>query len=148
MTTPTPSFWQAKPLANLTPEEWESLCDGCGKCCLWRLEDAKSGAITYTNIACRMLDPHTARCHDYAGRRRQVPECFVVDPQFLQQHPRNLPVTCAYRRLAEGAELPAWHPLLTGDAQSVRRAGQSVAGRVIGEGQAGPIDHHLVDWFD
>jgi uncharacterized protein len=147
-TPPDHPYWQEKSLADLSPEEWEALCDGCGKCCLWRLEDEASGDITYTNIACRLLDPRTGRCRDYARRHQEVAECFVITPEFNRDHPNTLPETCAYRRLAEGRELPPWHPLRSGDPQSVRRAGHAVAGRVVNEGQAGPLGHHLVDWFD
>jgi uncharacterized protein len=148
MQTPERPFWKEKALAELTPEEWDALCDGCGKCCLWRLEDERTRVITYTNIACRLLDTHTARCRNYPQRRQEIPECFMITPEFPQRHPNTLPATCAYRRLAEGADLPDWHPLVSGNPQSVRRAGHSVAGRVVSEERAGPMDHHFVDWFD
>ena len=126
------SFWQHKRLQDMTDAEWESLCDGCGKCCLIKLEDEDTGRVHHTNVACHMLDPETGHCRDYPARRRHVPDCVslrTVDILAL----RWLPSSCAYRRLARGQKLPEWHPLITGDPESVRRAGHSVAGRVVSE---------------
>ncbi|MBV5310538.1 YcgN family cysteine cluster protein, partial [Chromatium okenii] len=122
-------FWETTPLTALTPAQWEALCDGCGKCCLEKFENEDTGQIIYSRIACALLDLNTCRCADYAGRAQQMPDCITLTPEVLQQ-PTWLPETCAYRRLAEGKPLPRWHPLFTGDAQSVIDAGQSVRGRV------------------
>jgi hypothetical protein len=141
------AFWQNKKLQDLTQEEWESLCDGCGRCCLVKLEDSDTGEILYTNITCRLLDTQSCRCTDYAHRKQEVPTCFVLSPATLDDYP-YLPPTCAYRRLAEGKELPAWHPLLSGDIDSVRCAGIAVNGKVISEEHVHPDDwpEHVVDW--
>lgn len=116
----------------MTPEEWESLCDGCGKCCLHKLEDEDTGEILYTDVACRYLDGDTACCRDYPNRQHNVPDCTVLRPEDVTEF-HWLPVTCAYRLLAEGVPLPDWHPLISGDPDTVRRAGVSAAGRFISE---------------
>jgi uncharacterized cysteine cluster protein YcgN (CxxCxxCC family) len=140
-------FWENTPLFAMTPEQWESLCDGCAKCCLEKLEDEDTGRIHYTNVACKLLDRETCRCADYPNRARLVPDCITLTPAVLEK-PQWLPETCAYRRLTEKKPLPDWHPLLTGDPGSVEGAGQSVYGRVISEENAGPLIRHLVDWVE
>ena len=140
-------FWRRKKLTQMSTEEWESLCDGCTKCCLYRLEDEETRTIQFTNVHCRMLDTETGRCLDYANRSVRVPDCVTITPAVLKD-PYWLPSTCAYRRLAEGRPLPAWHPLITGDRRSVAAAGQRVCGWTICEDQAGPLEEHLVDWID
>ncbi|MFV1997639.1 MAG: YcgN family cysteine cluster protein [Acidiferrobacterales bacterium] len=141
------SFWESKSLHNLDTAEWESLCDGCGICCLVKLEDSDSGEIHYTNMTCRLFNSRTCRCTDYSHRAQKVPTCFVLTPATINDYP-YLPPTCAYRRLAEGKELPAWHPLLTGDTDSVSRAGIAVTGKVISELHVHQDDWpaHIVDW--
>jgi uncharacterized cysteine cluster protein YcgN (CxxCxxCC family) len=129
-------FWKAKALADMSQAEWESLCDGCGKCCLQKLEDDETGRVHLTVVACRLLDVETCRCRSYATRRRFVPECVELRPDNVKK--LMLPRSCAYRLLAEGKELPAWHPLVSGDARSVHVAGQSardfaVAGSLVDE---------------
>ncbi|HHM06381.1 MAG TPA: YcgN family cysteine cluster protein [Gammaproteobacteria bacterium] len=124
-------FWR-KPLAALTPAEWEALCDGCGRCCLHKLTDEDSGEQVCTRVACRLLDVTTARCRDYAHRRERVPDCVALSPAAIDEA-EGLPSTCAYFRRARGEELPVWHPLRSGRPDSVRAAGVSVAGRVISE---------------
>jgi uncharacterized cysteine cluster protein YcgN (CxxCxxCC family) len=121
-------FWK-KPLEDLTRAEWEKLCDGCGRCCLVKLEDEDTGAFHYTDVACRLLDAGTCRCADYKNRKRRVPDCIRLTPRNVRTLPW-LPPTCAYRLRAEGADLPDWHPLISGDPASVVRAGVSVRGRV------------------
>src|SRR5512134_1711933 len=138
-------FWRRKSLAEMTGAEWESLCDGCGKCCLEKLEDPESGAISHTNVACRLLDVRTCRCTRYAERHRLVPNCEQLDPQNVRRF-QWLPSSCAYRLLAESRELPWWHHLLSGDRQLVHRVGASVRGRAVPERRAGPIEHHIVAW--
>ncbi|HSQ06937.1 MAG TPA: YcgN family cysteine cluster protein, partial [Chromatiaceae bacterium] len=109
-------FWESTPLPDLDPQQWESLCDGCGKCCLEKFEDEDTGEMVYTNIACRLLDLETCRCSDYARRQQQVRECIALTPASLED-PRWLPQTCAYRLVAKGQALAAWHPLISGDPE-------------------------------
>lgn len=138
-------FWKQKSLAELSREEWESLCDGCGRCCLHKLRDEDSGEISHTNVACHLLDLDTGRCRRYADRARWVPDCITLTPADLAEIDW-LPPSCAYRLVAEGRDLPPWHPLRSGEADSVIEAGASVAGRAISERVAGPLEHHIVDW--
>ena len=138
-------FWE-RPLATLNREEWEALCDGCGKCCLHKVEDADSGRIWPTNVACKLLDLTTARCSDYRNRRKYVPDCLRLSPA-LAAELEWLPETCAYSLRAAGQPLPEWHYLLSGDRQAVHRAGASVVGKAISEVVAGPLEQHI-DWGD
>lgn len=137
-------FWEL-PLEELSRAEWESLCDGCGRCCLHKLEDEDTGEISETNVACKLLDPATARCGDYRHRKAFVPDCLRLTLRLVKQVPW-LPESCAYRRRAEGKPLPRWHHLLTGSRDAMEEAGASVAGRVISEVDAGPLEYHIVDW--
>jgi uncharacterized protein len=145
MTDTAEPFWQTRSLSEMTGEEWESLCDGCGRCCLNKLEDIDSGEIAYTSVACRLLDLETCRCSDYDARTRFVPDCVVLTPKRVGQL-RWLPSTCAYRVLSEGGDLAAWHPLVSGDPDSVRKAGISVLGRVISERDADDLEDYVVTW--
>ncbi|BDI60272.1 YcgN family cysteine cluster protein [Qipengyuania nanhaisediminis] len=138
------NFWTL-PLAQLTRAEWEALCDGCGRCCLHKIEDADTGAIADTNVACKLLDTGTAQCRDYRNRKAFVPDCLRLTFAIVEDVPW-LPSTCAYRLRAAGRDLPHWHYLLTGDRDDVHRAGVSVAGRVVSEDEAGPLEHHIVEW--
>ncbi len=142
---PDAPFWQTAELKDLTPAQWESLCDGCGKCCLEKYEDEDTGAIHYTNVACRLLDCDACRCTDYTNRAARVPDCITLTPAHLEQ-PGWLPETCAYRRRAEGRPLPPWHHLRCGDPQAVHRAGASARGRVVSEHDVEDPLLHLVDW--
>ena len=137
-------FWEL-PLEALDREEWEALCDGCGRCCLHKLEDADTGEVIQTNVACRLLDRKTALCSDYRHRKAFVPDCLRLTPRLVSQV-AWLPETCAYRRRSEGRPLPEWHYLLTGSRESMVRAGVSVTGRVVSEDDAGPLEHHIVEW--
>ena len=139
-------FWEL-PLAQLSQEEWEALCDGCGRCCLHKVEYEDTGEIEETNVACRLLDTGTARCTDYRNRMASVPDCLRLTLKIVDDV-SWLPSTCAYRRRADGRRLPRWHYLLSGEREGVVRAGVSVAGRVIGEDAAGPLEHHIVEWHD
>jgi len=138
-------FWQRKRLDQMTAAEWESLCDGCGRCCLIKLEDADTGEIAYTDIACRLLDLGTCRCTDYANRHAKVPDCVRLDASNIAAF-GWMPSTCAYRLIAGGKKLAWWHPLVSGDPETVHRAGISVRGRVIAEGRAGDPEDHIVTW--
>lgn len=131
----------------LSSAEWESLCDGCGRCCLHKLEEEDTGDIHYTNVACRLLNPGTCQCKDYQNRKAHVPDCVQLTPDLVGSL-SWLPTTCAYRLLAEGQPLPWWHPLVSGDANTVHSAGISVRGRVVAENRAGPLDHHIVTWVE
>ena len=124
-------FWRAKPLEAMSPEEWESLCDGCGRCCLVKLEDEDTGEIAYTDVGCTLLDGDSCRCRDYPDRQARVPDCVRLTPQTVRGL-SWLPPTCAYRLVAEGRDLYWWHPLVSGDPASVHAAGMSVRGRVAG----------------
>lgn len=127
------AFWERVPLSAMTRREWESLCDGCGRCCLLKFQTCHDDPVTYTNVACRMLDTETCRCRNYPARRRIVPDCVRLNMARLEEAASWLPTSCAYRRLYEGKPLPDWHPLLTGDPDSVKAAGISMSGRAVPE---------------
>ena len=134
---PVDPFWVAKPLKAMSHAEWESLCDGCGQCCLLKVEDEDSGKVFLTELACKLLDLRSCRCRDYAKRHASLPDCVVISVNNL----RNitwLPETCAYRRLAEGRDLEWWHPLVSGDPETVHHAGISVRGWVRSEAGVRP----------
>ena len=135
--------WE-RPLATLNREEWESLCDGCGKCCLHKLEDEETGEVFATNVACKLLDRRSCRCSNYKARKAFVPDCVRLTSTTVADHDW-LPATCAYKLRAAGLPLPEWHPLLTGDPESVHRAGQSARGWTVSETDAGELEHHIVD---
>ncbi len=142
-------FWEHKTLEELTPAEWEALCDGCGKCCLHKIEDVESGAVYYTNVACRLLDCTTCRCTDYANRSAIVSDCVPLTPAKVREI-TWLPATCAYRLLAAGEPLPWWHPLRSGDPNTVRMAGVTAWGKVVPEGEVDldDLEDMVVDGFD
>ncbi|HXT78044.1 MAG TPA: YcgN family cysteine cluster protein [Acetobacteraceae bacterium] len=144
MATEAP-FWKTKQLEDMTHEEWESLCDGCGRCCLHKLRDDATEALSFTNVACRLLDLQTCRCGDYCRRQKRVPDCVSLTPALVREIDW-LPPSCAYRRLAEGKDLAWWHPLVSGDPNTVHASGVSVRGRAVSERKAGPFEHHIVAW--
>ncbi len=140
----TDRFWEALPLDALDAAQWEALCDGCGKCCLHKLEDEDTGKLYPTNVACRLLDRRAGRCGDYLRRRLHVPDCIRLTPQSLATI-NWLPETCAYVRRSEGKALPEWHYLITGDRDSIHRAGASVRGWTISESDAGELEDHVLE---
>lgn len=142
---PETQFWRRKTLVEMTTAEWESLCDGCARCCLIKLEDADTGAISYTDIACRLLDLGVCRCTDYGDRARAVPGCVVLSPDRIADL-HWMPSTCAYRLIAEGRDLPWWHPLVSGDPETVHRAGISVRDRVVPEDRGDDPEDRIVHW--
>ncbi|MDO5630503.1 MAG: YcgN family cysteine cluster protein [Paracoccus sp. (in: a-proteobacteria)] len=127
-----PAFWEL-PLKSLTRDEWEALCDGCGKCCLNKLEDEDTGEVAFTRVSCKLLDGQTCRCSSYHNRHDYVPECVVLTPDKIARIAYWLPRTCAYRLRAEGKPLEHWHPLISGDPESVHAAGVSVRGWTVSE---------------
>jgi uncharacterized cysteine cluster protein YcgN (CxxCxxCC family) len=141
-------FWKSKPLSEMDESEWESLCDGCGRCCLVKLEDEDTAEIYFTDIGCRLLDGETCRCRDYPNRTAKVHDCVRLTPDNLGTL-NWLPPTCAYRLLDEGRDLYWWHPLVSGDPQSVHAAGISVRGRVFCDEDALPesaVSDRIVAW--
>lgn len=143
----TARFWEIKSLEQMTDAEWESLCDGCGRCCLNKLEDEDTGEIYYTNVACQLLDLEDCSCNDYPHRLQRVPHCIKVETQTAAQL-RELPQSCAYRRLAHGEALPDWHPLISCTSSSVQEAGIAVCGRVVSEEYIHPdqLPEHIINW--
>lgn len=142
-----PEFWKKKPLRDLSSAEWELLCDGCGKCCLNKLECR--GQIRFTSARCRFLDPETCLCRIYEHRFEKVSDCRNIDLKTVLNEPEILPKTCAYRLLCEGKELPHWHPLITGNPNSVHLAGQSLKGhKLISETEVKNYEDYIIDWPD
>lgn len=142
-----PEFWRHYAIDQLNHAEWEALCDGCGQCCLIKLEDEETGEVEYTSVACKLLDCSTGACSDYPNRRDFVPDCIQLTPELLQQI-KWLPSTCAYRRVYEGKDLPRWHYLITGDRQSVINAKKSVAHRCISEIEIDEeqVEEYVIRW--
>jgi hypothetical protein len=145
--TDDPPFWRTRTLAEMSEAEWESLCDGCGQCCLHKLQDADTDEIALTDVACRMLDTESCRCRDYANRRAHVPDCVQLTPETAGALDW-LPATCAYRRLARGQSLDWWHPLVSGDPETVHVAGISVRGEAVSEDDIDDIQGHVVAWLN
>ena len=141
----TGHFWEQKTLEEMTPSEWESLCDGCGKCCLHKLEDEDTGEVYICNVACRLLALESCQCRDYSNRKQLVPDCLVLTQDKIKEF-HWLPMTCAYRLLAERKSLPEWPPLISGSVTSVFEAGISVGGRVVSEEKADDLHFHITDW--
>ena len=136
-------FWE-KPLSELDRGEWEALCDGCGRCCVHKLEDDATGELYPTNVACKLLDRRTGSCTDYGNRKKWVVDCVVLDRDKLDRLDW-LPETCAYRLRARGQPLPSWHYLVSGSRETVHEAGQSTRGWTVSEEDAGDLEYHVVD---
>ncbi|MGL5837411.1 MAG: YcgN family cysteine cluster protein [Sphingorhabdus sp.] len=136
-------FWE-QPIETLNRDQWEALCDGCGKCCLHKVEDEDTGRVYSTNVACKLLDLKSCRCADYRHRRIHVPDCIRLTQRSVDTYPW-LPETCAYVLRANGEPLREWHYLVCGDREAVHHAGISVKGRAISELNAGPLENHIVD---
>ena len=139
----SPEFWKHKPLKSLTSEEWEALCDGCGKCCLNKLEDEDTGEVALTRIACRLLDDQSCKCGQYPIRHQFIPDCIVLKPSNIDENAYWMPKTCAYRLLWSGQPLFDWHPLISGNPETVHSANISVRGMILSE-----FDINEEDWED
>ena len=140
-------FWKRKTLTEMTTDEWESLCDSCGKCCLHKLEDEDSGSVYYTSVVCDLIDLNSCRCTHYQDRCRLVPDCLD-----LKQHDFTefnwLPSTCAYKLLAEGQDLPDWHPLVAGNGDAIHDAGVSIRSYAMKESEVDALEDHIIEWLD
>ena len=141
------NFWQTKTLPQMSQDEWESLCDGCGRCCLVKLEDEETGDIALTDIACRLLDNQRCKCKQYDTRHEIVPDCVRLTPKNISQL-KWMPKSCAYRLLAEGKDLAWWHPLISGDKETVHQAGISIQGKTVSEDDNLQPEDRIVSWFD
>lgn len=148
MTDTAQPFWETKSLLEMTHDEWESLCDGCAKCCLVQLQDEDTNQLVFTNVACDLLDDQTCRCTDYANRSTRVPECMTLNPANVHTAAEFAPPSCAYRLLAVGENLPEWHPLVTQRAESTAQAGHSVQNRVEFARNVDPdsLEDYVVEW--
>lgn len=146
---PEKYFWESKKLTNINKVEWESLCDGCARCCLLKLEDEETGEIFFTDVACKLLDRDNCRCQSYAERVTKVPECLVLEAKH-PEHFTMLPESCAYRRLREGRPLADWHPLVSGDPQSVHKAGVSIKDKCVPEAHIHPddLEDRIIEFYD
>ncbi|MGA0315045.1 MAG: YcgN family cysteine cluster protein [Alphaproteobacteria bacterium] len=141
------NFWQIKTLPQMSQDEWESLCDGCGRCCLIKLEDEETGDIALTDIACRLLDNQRCKCKKYDTRHEIVPDCVRLTPKNISQL-KWMPKSCAYRLLAEGKDLAWWHPLISGNKETVHQAGISIQGKTVSEDDNLQPEDRIVSWFD
>lgn len=139
-------FWRRKSLAEMTPSEWESLCDGCGKCCTNSLEDEETGELFATSVACRLFCNETAQCGDYPNRKAKVPECIQITPDNIKDLD-FLPVTCAYRLVWLGRDLPDWHHLVCGDRERIHQCGYSVRGSTVDETVVARSGEELEDYM-
>jgi len=143
------AFWEDTPLSEMTREQWESLCDGCGKCCLQKLIDDDTDEVYYTDVACQLLDTETAQCSDYECRQTKVPDCITLTKEDIDSFDW-LPVSCSYRLVAHNLPLPEWHHLISGDREAIVRAKMSVAGRCVSEKTIAEDDfqEHIITWVN
>lgn len=141
------NFWETKKLSEMTTEEWESLCDNCGKCCLHKLEDEDTGDIYFTSVVCNLIDLDTCRCTRYAERTQLVPECLDLKQHDFAEY-NWLPATCAYRLLSDGEQLPSWHPLLSGSTDSVQDAGVAISSYAMKESEIDDLEDHIIEWLE
>ena len=141
----TKPFWETKSLHEMSDKEWESLCDGCGKCCLIKLEDVETKELSYTDVACHLLDAKTCKCKNYARRKELVEDCLQLQSDDIEDF-KWLPKTCAYRLLHEGKKLPDWHYLISGDRKAVHKQNMSVKNRIVSETEVLEIAEHIVYW--
>ena len=137
-------FWKTKTFAQMSKQQWEQLCDGCGLCCLHKLENADTGQVSYTDVACRLLDIKTCRCKKYTQRKKLVPDCVILKPEDISRF-KWLPRTCAYRLISEGKDLYPWHPLVSNSDHSIHSNNISVKDKVISERDAGDLEDHIID---
>ncbi|HIG23899.1 YcgN family cysteine cluster protein [Henriciella sp.] len=137
-------FWETKSLTEMTPQEWESLCDGCAKCCLIKLEDEDSGDVAYTRLHCKLLDADLCRCADYPNRKAKVPDCVILTPKSVSEL-KWMPKSCAYRRVHEGRGLEDWHHLVCGDRQRIHEVGKSIMGQTVSEETV--FEEDQIDWI-
>ncbi|MCK5295316.1 MAG: YcgN family cysteine cluster protein [Alphaproteobacteria bacterium] len=143
------SFWKLKKLEEMTLEEWEALCDGCGKCCLHKLDHFFfKNKIIFTNVACKMLDIETCRCKNYENRFEIVPDCVKITLETLKERPRWWPKTCAYWLVYKGKDLPSWHHLISGDKATIHKEGKSILGRAVSEENIDSYSKHIIKWYD
>jgi uncharacterized cysteine cluster protein YcgN (CxxCxxCC family) len=140
-------FWETKKLSEMTTQEWESICDGCGKCCLNKLEDEESGEIFFTSVVCNLIDLDSCRCTRYSERTTLVPECLDLKQHEFAEY-NWLPATCAYRLLSDGKQLPSWHPLISGTEESVKEAGVSICSYAMKESEVNDLEDHIIKWLD
>jgi uncharacterized cysteine cluster protein YcgN (CxxCxxCC family) len=141
------NFWETKKLSEMTTEEWESICDGCGKCCLNKLEDEDDGNIYFTSVVCNLIDLDSCRCTRYLERTVLVPECLDLKQHDFAEY-NWLPSTCAYRLLADGEKLPSWHPLVSGDQETVKEAGVSICSYAMKESEVDDLEDHIIEWLE
>ncbi|MCK5121802.1 MAG: YcgN family cysteine cluster protein [Methylococcales bacterium] len=141
------NFWETKKLSEMTTKEWESICDGCGKCCLNKLEDEDTGEIFFTSVVCNLIDLDTCRCTRYLERTTLIPECLDLKQHDFSEY-NWLPSTCAYRLLTDGKELPSWHPLVSGDQESVKDAGVAISSFAMKESDVDDLEDHIIEWLD
>lgn len=140
-------FWEEKKLSEMSTKEWESLCDGCGKCCLNKLEDEDTGEIHFTSVVCDLIDLDSCRCTNYQQRTTLVPECLDLKQHDFAEY-NWLPATCAYRLLVDGKPLPTWHPLVSGNSETVKEAGVSVSSYAMKESQVDDLEDHIIQWLE
>ena len=140
-------FWEAKQLDEFTPEEWESLCDGCAKYCRFQFEDEDAKQLLQTDVVCGLLDLKNCRCTDYANRKTRVPDCIQITPDNILSL-NWMPDSCSYRQLALGNSLADWHPLVTGKADSTLTSGNSVQGRVVSANDVDDIEARIISWVE